>query len=73
MPGRDVLTEDSPATVDSRRKSIVPDTDVVSGIYVMPDCIPAVVPKLAAVPQAASTVVQTRPRGGCRQEYRNAR
>ena len=63
--GRDVLMEDSPATVDSRRKSIVPDTDVVSGIYVMPDCIPAVVPKLAAVPQATSTVTQTRPRGDC--------
>ena len=63
--GRDVLTEDSPATVDYRRKSIVLHTDVVSGIYVMPDCIPTVVPKLAAVPQAASTVAQTRPRGGC--------
>ena len=51
--------------MDSRRKYIVPDKDVVSGIYVMPDCIPTVVPKLAAVPQAASTVAQTRPRGGC--------
>ena len=30
-----------------------------------PDCIPTVVPKLAAVPQAASAVAQTRPRGGC--------
>ena len=63
--GRDAMTEDSLATVDSRQKSIVPDTDVVSGIYVMPDCIPTVVPKLAAMPQAASTVTQTRPRGSC--------
>ena len=54
--GRDVLMEDSPAAVDSRRKSIVPATDVGGGIYVTPDCIPTVVPKLAAVPQAASTV-----------------
>ena len=63
--GRDVLMEDSPAAVDSRRKSIAPETDVVGGIYVTPYCIPTVVPKLAAVPQAASTVAQTRPRGGC--------
>ena len=63
--GRDVLTEDGPAAVDFRRDSIVPDTDVCGGIYVMPDCIPIVVPKSAAVPQAASVVAQTRPRGGC--------
>ena len=31
----------------------------------MPDCIPTVVPKSAALPQAASMVAQTRPRGGC--------
>ena len=31
----------------------------------MPDCIPAVVPMLAAAPQAASEVAQTRPRGDC--------
>ena len=34
---RDVLTEDSPAAVDSRRKSIVAETDVGGGIYVTPD------------------------------------
>ena len=62
---RDVLTKDSLAAVDSRRESIVLVTDVVGGIYVMSDCIPTVVPKLAAVPQAASTVAQTRPRCGC--------
>ena len=63
--GQDVLTEDGPAAVDSRREFIVPDTDVGSGIYVMPDCIPTVVPKSAAVPQATSVVTQTRPQGGC--------
>ena len=31
----------------------------------MPDCIPAAMPMLAAVPQAASKVAQTRPRGDC--------
>ena len=51
--------------MDTRRISIAPDTDVVSGIYVMPDCIPAVMPTLAAVPQAASEVAQTKPRGDC--------
>ena len=59
------LMEDSTAAVDARRISIAPDTDVVSGIYVMPDCIPAVMPMLAAVPQATTTVTQTRARGDC--------
>ena len=31
----------SMVAVVARRISIAPDTDVVSGIYVMPDCIPA--------------------------------
>ena len=31
----------------------------------MPDCIPIVVVKSAAVPRAASVVAQTRPWGGC--------
>ena len=57
--------EDIPAAVDSRRESIVPDTDVGGGIYLKPDCIPTVVPKSAALPQPASMVTQTRPRGGC--------
>ena len=35
--GRDVLREDSMVAVDPRRISIDQDTDVVSGIYVMPD------------------------------------
>ena len=63
--GRDVLMEDSMVVVDTRRISIAQDTDVVSGIYVMPDCIPAVMPMLAAAQQAASEVAQTRPRGDC--------
>ena len=53
--GRDVLTEDGMVVVDTRRISIV-----------MSDCIPAVMPMLAAAPQAASEVAQTRPRGDCR-------
>ena len=57
--GRDVLREDSMLAVDTRRISIDQVTDVVSGIYVMPDCIPAVMPMLAAAPQAASEVVVT--------------
>ena len=35
--GRDVLMEDSMVAVDTRRISIAQDTDVVCGIYVMPD------------------------------------
>ena len=51
--------------LDTRRISIDHDTDVVSGIYVMPDCIPAVMAMLVVAPQAASVVAQTRPRGDC--------
>ena len=58
--GRDVLRKDSLLAVGTRRISIDQDTYVVSGIYVMPDCIPAVMPMLAAAPQAASEVAQTR-------------
>ena len=68
--GRDVLMEDSMVAVDTRRISIAQDTDVViGGIYVMPDCIPAVMPMLAAAPQAASDVAQTRPRGDCSMNF----
>ena len=63
--GRDVLMEDSRIAVDTRRISIAQDPDVVSGIHVMPDCVLAVMPMLAAAPQAASQVAQTRPRGDC--------
>ena len=48
--------------MDNRRISFAQDTDVVNGIHVMPDCVPVVMP---AVLQAASEVVQTRPRCDC--------
>ena len=51
--------------VDARQVSIALDTDVVSGMHMMSDCIPTVTPQLAAAPQAASEVAQTRPRGYC--------
>ena len=63
--GRDVLMEDSMVALDTRRISIAQDPDIVSGIHVMPECVPAVMPVLAAAPQAASEVAQTRPRGDC--------
>ena len=63
--GCDVLMEDSMVAVDTRPISISQDPDVVSGIHVMPDCVPAVMPILAAAPRAASEVAQTRPRGDC--------
>ena len=49
--------------VDTRRMSIASDTDVVSEIHVMSDCIPTATPMLAAA--AASEVAQTRPQGDC--------
>ena len=51
--------------VDTRPVSVAQDTYVVSGIHVMQDCVPAAMPMLAAAPQAASEVAQTRPRGDC--------
>ena len=63
--GRDVLMEDSMVAVDTGRISMAQDPDVVSGIHVMPDCVPAAMPMLAAAPQAASEVAQTRTRGDC--------
>ena len=63
--GCDVLTEDGTVTVDTRPVSIASDTDVVCGNHMMSECIPTVTPKLAAAPQAASEVAQTRPRGYC--------
>ena len=63
--GRDVLMEGSMVALNNRRISIAQDPDVVIGIHVMPDCVPAVMPILAAAPQAASEVAQTRSRGDC--------
>ena len=64
--GRDVLTEDGAVAVDTRQVSAVSDTVVSREIHRKSECIPTVVPKLAAAPQAASEVVQPRPRdSGC--------
>ena len=63
--GRDVLTEDGTVAVDTRQVSAASDTVVVSGIHMMSECFPTVMPKLPATPQAASEVDQTRPRGYC--------
>ena len=63
--GRDVLTQDGTVTVDTRQVPAASDTVVVSGIHTMSECIPTVTPKLAAAPQAACEVDQTRPRGYC--------
>ena len=63
--GRDVLTEDGAVAVATRQVSAASDTVGVHAIHVTSECIPTVVPKLAAAPQAASEVVQTRPRDSC--------
>ena len=63
--GRDVLTEDGTVAVDTRQVSAALETVGVSGIHMTSECILTVMPKLAAAPQAASEVVQTRPRGYC--------
>ena len=63
--GRDVLTEDGTVTVDTRQVPAASDTVVVSGIHIVSECIPTVTPMLAAAPQTASEVDQTRPRGYC--------
>ena len=63
--GRDFLTKDGPEVIVSGQESIIPDPDVRCEICVIPDQLPVVVPKSAAVPLAVSVVTQTRPRGGC--------
>ena len=64
--GRDVLTEDGAVAVDTRQVSAALDTVVSREIHRKSECIPTVVPKLAAAPQATSEVVQPRPRDfGC--------
>ena len=62
--GRDVLTEDGAVAVDTRQVSAA-DTVVSREIHRKSECIPTVVPKLAAAPQATSEVVQPRPRDSC--------
>ena len=52
--------------VDTRQVSAASDTVVSREIHRKSECIPTVAPKLAAAPQAASEVVQPRPRdSGC--------
>ena len=64
--GRDVPTQDGAGAVDTRQISAASDTVVSREIHRKSECIPTVVPKLAAAPQAASEVVQLRPRdSGC--------
>ena len=64
--GRDVLTEDGVVAVDTRQVSAASDTVVSRKIHRKSECVLTVVPKLAATPQAASEVVQPRPRDyGC--------
>ena len=62
--GHDFLTKIGPEVVVSGRESIISDPDVRDEICVLPDQLPVVVPKSAAVPLATSVVAQTRPRGG---------
>ena len=64
--GRDVLAEDSAVAVDTRQVSAASDTVVSLEIHRKSECVPTVVPTLAAAPQTASEVVQVRPRDyGC--------
>ena len=64
--GRDVLTEDGAVAVDTRQISAASDAVVSREIHRKSECISTIVPKLAAAPQAASEVVQPRPRdSGC--------
>ena len=60
--GRDVRTADGAVVVDTRQVSDASDTVVSRKIHGKSECVPTVVPKLAAAPQAASEVVQPRPR-----------
>ena len=59
--GRDVLTEDGAVVVDTERVSAASDAVVSRETHKNSECVPTVVPKLAAAPQAASEVVQPRP------------
>ena len=58
--GCDVLAEDGAVAMDTRQVSTVSDTVVSREIHRKSECIPTVVPKLAAVSQVASEVVQPR-------------
>ena len=62
--GQDFLTMDDPEVIVFGRESIITVSDVSCEICVVSDPLPVVVPKLAAVPLAASVVAQTRPQVG---------
>ena len=63
--GQDFLVVDGSDVIVSGRESISTNSDVSCEICVVPDQLPVVVPKLAAVPLAVSVVAQTKPRVGC--------
>ena len=52
--GRDVLTEDGAVAVDTEQVSAASDAVVSRETHNNSECVPTVVPKLAAAPQAAS-------------------
>ena len=52
--GRDVLTEDGMVAVDTRQVSAASDIVISREMHMKSECIPTVVPKLAAAPQATS-------------------
>ena len=69
--GRDVLTEDGAVAVDTRQVSTASETVVSREIHSKSECVPTVVPTLAAAPQTASQVVQPIPRDyGCTDSLR---
>ena len=59
--GRNVLTEDGAVAVDTEWVSAASDAVVSRETHKKSECVPTVVPKLAAAPQAASEVIQPRP------------
>ena len=60
--GQDFLAVDGLDVIVSGPESIITNSDV---ICVVPDQLPVVVPKLAAVPLSVCVVAQTRPQVGC--------
>ena len=59
--GRNVLTEDGAVAVDTEWVAAASDAVVSRETHKNSECVPTVVPKLAAAPQAASEVIQPRP------------
>ena len=59
--GCNVLTKDDAVAVDTEWVSAASDTVVSRETHKKSECVPTVVPKLAAAPQATSEVIQPRP------------